>query len=271
MIKKILVISLLIHSYLPATVYNVSAPVALNVIKQADDTICIFINIDIYNLPSLYTRNYKDIFKHLHKTSAPTCRQVKNILNKIMGHINPLYSAAHGSAPHIIGITRRALCWSHLVRATCYEQNITHTAERYQITLPSDTPDVLETNRYIELNTNILYIDNNQCAYSIAHYLQDAQIPYHGIIYIDTDQQAVDTCVAELEQLMPHGQIMGLCVPNDASEQKNAELADFNNYLEQLYAQVGQDTVEQKLKTINDEIDKQKEKINHLEQMCQTS
>lgn len=268
MLKKIIIIPLLIYNYIPAKVYNVTAPIALNIIQQADHNICVFINLDIYDLPSLYTRKYKDIFKHLHKTSVQQYHQVKALLNKVMQPINPLYSVAHGLAPHIIGITRRSLSWSHLVRATCYEQNVRHTPTRYQITLPSDTPDIPETNRYIELNTNILYIDDNNCAWCITRYLHDTQIVIHGIIYVDTHEQEVHKCVTELQQHMPDAQIIGLCIPNEQLQLKNAELADFNNYLEQLYMQIGQDTVEQKLKIINDEIDRQKAKINNLEQMC---
>ncbi len=268
MIKKILVICLLLFGYAAATVYNVSAPVALNVIRQADDTIYIFINIDVYNLPSLYTRDYKDIFKHLYKTSPEQFHLIKGMLNTIMQQINPLYSAAHGSAPHIMGITRRALSWSHLVRATCYEQSIVYAPERYQITLPSDTPDVPETNQYIELNTNILYIDDNACAPCIAHYLDDAQVRCRGIIYVDTNQQEVNACITDMQRLMPNMPVIGLHVPNNIMQQKSYELSDFNNYLERLYTDFGQDTVEKKLKIINDEINKQQEKVKHLEQMC---
>jgi hypothetical protein len=241
----------------------------LNIIKQAPEDVSIFINIDIYNLPSFYTRDYKDIFKHLHKTSAPNYHQVKTILNTAMQYINPLYSTAYGSAPNIIGVTRRALSWSHLIRATCYEQNVVQAPKRYQITLPSDTPEVPETNRYIELNTNILYIDANDCATCIANYLKEAQIKLGGIIYIDADPQAVQSCINNLQQNMPNIPSIGLCVQNEALQQKSTELQDFNNYLEQLYAQVAQDTIEKKLKTINDEINKHKAKTNHLEQMCQ--
>lgn len=268
MIKKILVICLLFFGYIAAVVYNVHAPVALNALRQTDDTIYIFINIDVYNLPALYTRDYKDIFKHLYKTSPEQFHLIKGILNTIMQQINPLYSTAHGSAPHIIGITRRALSWSHLVRAACYEQSIIYAPERYQITLPSNTPDIPETNRYIELNTNILYIDDNACAPCIARYLEDAQVSCRGIIYVDTNEQEVNTCVTDMRKLLPNLPVIGLYVPSDIIQQKSYELSDFNNYLEQLYANVSQDTVEKKLKIINDEINKQQEKVKHLEQMC---
>lgn len=269
MIKKITALaSLLVYLYIPAQVYHVSAPVALHALNQADDRIWIFINIDIYNLPAFYTRNYKDVFKYLNKISTAQSHRVKAVLNTAMYYINPLYGIAYGSAPHIIGITRRSLSWSHLIQAACYEQNIIQSPERYQIALSSDTPEIPETNRYIELNTNVLYIDDNQCATCIMQYINDAQIPCQGIIYVDADELEVQSCIAQLQQRMPHIQAIGFCVQNEALQQKSAELQDFNSCLEQLYVQVAQDKVEKKLKTIDDEINKYKARSDCLEQMC---
>lgn len=269
MIKKLLFISLLIYSTIPAQVYNVDAPVALNIINQVDDTVWIFINIDIYDIPSFYTRNYKNILKHLRKRSTQQYNYIKTHLDAAMQNINPLYSTAYGSAPHIIGITRRALSWSHLLRASCYQQNIISTADRYQITIPSATPEIPETNRYIELNTNILYIDNNECASCIAQYIIDAQIPCRGIIYIDMNHHATNTCVTELQQRMPHIEIIGLCVQNEFFEQQTIALQPFESYLEQLNTQIAQDTPQQKINRIIQEINNQKDKFDLLGQSCQ--
>lgn len=229
--------------YSNALVYSVNPQQALNIMELANEHIFVFISLDIPSVKKMYTYNYDEMLKHLQKQHTTQSRKIIAFINHIMKVIDPLYPTLYHSAPHAIGITRRSLGWSHLIRSSCYEYDIVQPATRYIIPvkidehakplseIQTDTDDGSDLMGYdcAECNTGILYIGTIDLAQVMAEYIKQHPVSCSSVIYVDTDYQQVNTCEANLKKLLPTVEIIGLYIddPRTHINLENFQEVDF--------------------------------------------
>ncbi len=215
MIKKLFCLALCMHLHLFSSVYTVDTKKALTVVSNATEQTLIFINIDMHDLDHLYLRNFDEMVKK----AKTLCRhqkeegyQILSFINNTMKTMDPLYFSSYRLAPNVIGMTRRPLRWSHLVRKACYDQGVKEPAERFVYAIEKEHPRFEGDYEFVECNTGILYLDKADIGQSINRYRVNYRSPCHGIIYIDTCQESVASCVQMLQELCPQVKVIGLHV-----------------------------------------------------------
>lgn len=232
--------------YSRSLVYSVNPGQALKITQQlANEHIFVFISLDIPSIKKLYTYTYDDMLKHIQKQHTSQSRKVTAFITRIMKAIDPIYPMLYHTAPHVIGITRRSLGWSHLIRSSCYEHDIVQIATRYIIPIKIDEnakplheikvdADGAELMGYdcVECNTGILYIGTIDTAQVIDEYVKQHPTPCRGIIYIDTDYQLVTKCEAHLKQQLPTIEIIGLHINHPQTHIDLDNFQEIDSYIQ---------------------------------------
>lgn len=205
-------------------VHTVDAETALAIARKVTQQTLIFVNIDEPSLYDIYIKDYNPILKAVHKLCRDKKREGQEALaciNTVMKTIYPLYPLLHKHAPHVIGVTRRSLRWSHFVRSSSYEQGVNEEARRYIFAIEKEDPQFEEDYEYIESNTGVLYIDKAHIGKAISSYVtdwnnncldKDQQNTCYGIVYIDRYKENVEICVKLLSELFPTIKTIGLHV-----------------------------------------------------------
>ncbi len=187
---------------LNAEIYSCNLRQALFYLQQeSNENTCVFINIDLDGMEQLLTRDYKEPLKR----AQSLCRKQRKegyefiaTINNTMKSIDPIYLAAAQIAPNCIGMTRRKLRWSHLVRGACYKHGIKKEAKRMLVVIPTKNP---EYPKIVECNTGIIYLDDARVADAIFNYIRMWQPDCQHIIMIDTKADTIQQCMINLHAL----------------------------------------------------------------------
>ena len=215
MMKKFCCLSLCISLNILGSVYSVDTKKALTVVSNATKHMLVFVNIDMHDLDHLYLRNFDEMVKKaktLCQHQKEEGYQILSFINSTMRTIDPLYISSYRLAPQVIGLTRRPLRWSHLVRKACYDQAVKKPAERYLYVIEKEHPRFEGDYEFVECNTGILYLDKADIGQAIDRYLVNYRSPLHGIIYMDTNKENVASFVQTLQELQPDVKVIGLHV-----------------------------------------------------------
>lgn len=244
--KNIYVILMLCTSlYSQTAMYSVSPEKALEVVSLANEHIFVCVSLDIPAIKQLYTYNYDEMLKHLQKQHTSESRKVVAFITHIMKAIDPLYPMLYHAAPHVVGVTRRSLGWSHLIRSSCYQHDIVQLATRYVIPVkiaeraqPLDNisadADEVDLTGYdcAECNTGVLYIGTLDVAQVITEYVRQHPIACYGIIYVDTDYDQVNACTEHLKTAHPTVEIIGLHVDSPHVPSNLEHFQDVDAYMQ---------------------------------------
>ena len=213
--KKFCCLSLCVTLHILGSVYSVDTKKALIAVSNATNQMLVFVNIDMHDLDHLYLRNYNEMTKKAkmlcqhHKQEG---YEILSFINNTMRTIDPLYISSYRLAPQVIGITRRPLRWSHLVRKSCYDQGIKEPAKRFLYAIEKEHPRFEGDYEFVECNTGILYLDRADIGQAINRYLVNHKSLFHGVIYIDTSKENVISCVLNIQELYPDVKTIGLHV-----------------------------------------------------------
>ena len=231
--------------YSQTAMYSVSPEKALDVVSLANEHIFVCVSLDIPTIKQLYTYNYDEMLKHLQKQHTSQSRRVVAFITRIMKIIDPLYPMLYHTAPHVVGITRRSLGWSHLIRSSCYQHDIVQLATRYVIpikideqappleSISTDSDEVdLTGYDYAECNTGVLYIGTLDVAQVITEYIRQHPIACYGIIYVDTDYDQVNACTERLKTAHPTLEIIGLHVDSSDIQSNLEHFQDVDAYMQ---------------------------------------
>ncbi len=215
MMKKFCCLLLCIHLHMLGSVYSVDTKKALTVVSNATKHMLVFINIDMHDLDHLYLRNFDEMVKKaktLCQHQKEEGYEILSFINNVMKTIEPLYISSYRLASQVIGLTRRPLRWSHLLRKACYDQGVKEPAERFLYVIEKEHPRFEGDYEFVECNTGILYMDRADIGQVINRYLVNYKSPFHGVIYIDTNKENVMSCVQTLHELCPDVSVIGLHV-----------------------------------------------------------
>lgn len=215
MMKKFCCLLLCITLHTLGSVYSVDTKKALTVVSNATKHMLVFINIDMHDLDHLYLRNYDEMVKKakiLCQHQKEEGYEILTFINNTMKTMDPLYISSYRLAPQVIGMTRRPLRWSHLVRKACYDQGVKEHAERFLYAIEKEHPCFEGDYEFVECNTGILYLDRADIGQAINRYLINYESPCHGVIYIDTNKENVVSCVHNVQELYPGVETIGLHV-----------------------------------------------------------
>ncbi len=213
--KTIVLLALITYiGQLECAIYSCNLSQALIYLQQeTNETTCVFVNIDLDGMEQLLTRDYKEPLKRAQSLCQKQHKEGYELIatiNNTMKVINPTYLAAAHITPNCIGMTRRKLRWSHLVRGACYDHGIKKEAQRMLVMIPTENP---EYPKIIECNTGIIYCDDARYADAIYNYIRKWQPNCKHIIMIDTKADAIQQCMINLHALRAP-KVTGLLVQN---------------------------------------------------------
>lgn len=187
---------------LQAIIYSCNLRQALMYLQEhADDTTCVFVDIDVHGMEHLLTRDYTDTIKHAHELCQRQRKEgfeLKSTINDTMKVVDPIYLAAAKITQHCIGITRRQLRWSHLVRGVCYKHDIKKETKRLLIVIPADNP---EYPKIVECNTGIIYLEDANRSDAMFYYMRKWAPDCTKIMLLDTEATSLQASMLDLYRL----------------------------------------------------------------------